>query len=646
MLTERTDAVPRRWLRYLLQVAGSFLLFAALNRFGSYFQIENGVSVFYPATAVDILACMYFGWRGAVAVILGTLFTPWHATDTWVTLTISGFLNAAEGMIPYLFFRAQPSLHKDLRDGRSLLWFLAVGTLLNSLFSATLGNLLLIPGPLRARQVFTWWAADFSAALLIATPLLAFAAPVLRWMNGEKEHSSRTFRSAVQVTMAVVLLGWFSSAAIRNVLVGSLDRERTTQEARRTEVTAILGQVSTLLTHGEGPSAARRAQSERLIARLQTLTRSPVEADLVRDLSVAVDDEDGMAAARAMRRLRTSSEQGQQLAWNSYQAKSRRIRFVSLVLDMLVLTILVLASLNLVLAISRPLRQMRNGVAALRTGSVFDASSVSTNLVELRTLAAALDDTSHRLQERERELVVQTERAMAGSQAKSDFLAKMSHELRTPLNSIVGFSELLIERSEEITPAKRRAFAENILRSGQTLLRLINDLLDISKVESGKMQFTFEEADVRSIVRGTVASTIPLFDSRRQMVELMMPEEPVVACVDAARIEQALLNLLSNANKFASEGDTIVVSCRSDRAHVEIAVADHGVGIRSEDQEKIFEEFEQGSGHRPMEGTGLGLAIARRLVEAHAGTLEVDSQPGSGAVFTIRMPLAAPQVAA
>src|SRR5258708_22349497 len=132
----------------------------------------------------------------------------------------------------------------------------------------------------------------------------------------------------------------------------------------------------------------------------------------------------------------------------------------------------------------------------------------------------------------------------------------MSHELRTPLNSIIGFSELLMEDAQ-VDPQKRRAFLDNVSTSAHRLLGLINDLLDISKVEAGKMPMRFQSIDLRSTIANTVASTMPLFDRKRQHVEVILPDEPMLVRADPARVEQVLLNLLSNANKFSPEGERI-----------------------------------------------------------------------------------------
>ncbi len=215
----------------------------------------------------------------------------------------------------------------------------------------------------------------------------------------------------------------------------------------------------------------------------------------------------------------------------------------------------------------------------------------------------------------------------------------MSHELRTPLNSIIGFSDLMTEQEETITREKRLGFLHNVSNSARHLLHLINDLLDIAKVESGKMKLQLEDVDLRVSIANTVASTQPLFVRKKQEVEVVTPDQPMIVRGDPGRIEQILLNLLSNANKFSPEGEKITVRGGPDESMWQIEVADRGIGIREEDQQRIFDEFEQVQTRSlQSSGTGLGLALARRFVEAHGGDIAVHSALGSGTVFRIRLP--------
>jgi len=322
--------------------------------------------------------------------------------------------------------------------------------------------------------------------------------------------------------------------------------------------------------------------------------------------------------------------------------KRHRITVVALMVDGLVIVILLLASATLLGSVSRPFAQIRSALEGMREGEPFAADRIHSNYDEIRSLAQTMSETSATLRSREEELRLQTERAVAASRHKSEFLAKMSHELRTPLNSIIGFSDLLMEQDDGgLDPAKRYNFLDNVSSSARHLLSLINDLLDIAKVESGKMTLELRDIDLRQTIARTVATTAPLFGRKRQEVEVSVPDEPMLVRADAGRVEQVLLNLLSNANKFSPEGEKITVATATDSREWKIEVRDHGIGISSEDQQRIFDDFEQvhATGSHSS-GTGLGLALAKRFMEAHGGVIEVQSDLGRGSVFRIRLPRA------
>jgi signal transduction histidine kinase/HAMP domain-containing protein len=224
---------------------------------------------------------------------------------------------------------------------------------------------------------------------------------------------------------------------------------------------------------------------------------------------------------------------------------------------------------------------------------------------------------------------------------KSEFLANMSHELRTPLNAVIGFSEVLIERMfGELNP-KQEEYLNDILSSGKHLLSLINDILDLSKIEAGRMELEAQAFDLPAALDN--ALTLIRERAARHSIRLEVHVDPLIGEVvaDERKVKQVLLNLLSNAVKFTPEGGKITVSATLNGEAVGVSVADTGVGIAAEDQETIFEEFRQvGDDYaRKREGTGLGLALARRLVELHGGTLSVQSEIGKGSTFTFTIPV-------
>ncbi|GID95390.1 response regulator [Amorphoplanes digitatis] len=240
------------------------------------------------------------------------------------------------------------------------------------------------------------------------------------------------------------------------------------------------------------------------------------------------------------------------------------------------------------------------------------------------------------------ELSASVEALTRASQAKSSFLANMSHELRTPLNAIIGFSDLM--RLEEPDGDRRRVPAdwiEHVHSSGRHLLGLINDILDLAKIEAGRLDLRLAPLRVDTAVVDLLTGLSPLLTSKRLTVTTKLPEVTVLA--DRVRFRQIVENLLSNAIKFTPEGGSIFVAAAAAADDfVDITVADTGVGIAQADHGRVFEEFQQvGDPERHRAGTGLGLALTKRLVTAHGGEIILDSAPGEGSAFTVRLPAAA-----
>ena len=231
------------------------------------------------------------------------------------------------------------------------------------------------------------------------------------------------------------------------------------------------------------------------------------------------------------------------------------------------------------------------------------------------------------------------------SEHKSVFLANMSHELRTPLNAIIGFSELMLDAKEsQFDSATQKRFLAQIHSSGKHLLGLINDILDLAKVEAGQMELRLQDVPVEPVIAQALELVEPLAAEKRLTIRSEASSAGEVLA-DAGKLKQMLLNLISNAIKFTAEGGTVTITARRLPNAVEIAVADTGIGISDADQAKIFMEFHQvdpGPGRR-QQGTGLGLALTRRFALLHGGDVRVTSKVGEGSVFTLRLPL---QVAA
>jgi signal transduction histidine kinase len=228
----------------------------------------------------------------------------------------------------------------------------------------------------------------------------------------------------------------------------------------------------------------------------------------------------------------------------------------------------------------------------------------------------------------------------AASQHKSEFLANMSHELRTPLNAVIGFSEVLLQQMFGSLNAKQDEYVKDISASGQHLLALINDILDLSKIEAGRMELTPAPFHLPTALDNAVI--LVKERAARHGITIQVNIDPGLGEVvgDERKVKQVVLNLLSNAVKFTSEGGRISLKAGLTDGAAEIAVTDTGVGIAPEDQAAIFEEFRQvGSDERRREGTGLGLTLAKKFVELHGGRIFVESEPGQGSTFTFTLPV-------
>lgn len=271
----------------------------------------------------------------------------------------------------------------------------------------------------------------------------------------------------------------------------------------------------------------------------------------------------------------------------------------------------------------------RREVAAFSDADVALAEIVAAIAAQAITRARLLEQLHH-----------QNLALDAASRHKSEFLATMSHELRTPLNAIIGFSELMIDASPgDFDDATEAQFLETIHSSGRHLLSLINDILDLSKVEAGHMELMLSECVIADVVTQILSTLQPL--ATRSAVTLRMDVDtmaPVVA--DSGKLKQILYNLLSNAIKFTPEGGVVTVQARNREDGLQLSVEDTGIGIDTEDQERIFQEFQQidMGPDRHFEGTGLGLTLTRRFVELHGGRIWVESTPGEGSQFHVFLP--------
>ncbi len=318
------------------------------------------------------------------------------------------------------------------------------------------------------------------------------------------------------------------------------------------------------------------------------------------------------------------------IAQNANAYENSRNLFIGVAAGAIVLALL----LGFVLSWSviGPIQSIDSRLAAIASGD-FSGHVDLTNRDELGALAANVNRMNDELRRLYRELET-------ASQHKSEFLANMSHELRTPLNAIIGFSQVLREGMVGGVNEKQVEYLDDILSSGNHLLSLINDVLDLSKVEAGQVELEVAPFSLQDALERGVSMVRERATKDGVRVTLHANGGLDVVTGDARRIRQVIFNLLSNAVKFAPAGGLVDVTAKQADGEVRVSVADTGPGIADHDLDRIFEEFQQTeAGARQHEGTGLGLALSKRFVEMHGGRIWCDSEVGKGSTFVFTLPL-------
>jgi signal transduction histidine kinase len=255
-------------------------------------------------------------------------------------------------------------------------------------------------------------------------------------------------------------------------------------------------------------------------------------------------------------------------------------------------------------------------------------------LIENKRLVESLQRSNKLLFEANEELKEATK-------AKSEFLARMSHELRTPLNVIIGFAELMLDRVPGEINEEQRQCLDDILTSGQHLLGLINDVLDLSKVEAGKMELRLTNIALAEVVESLTSAMVPVLAQRKQSLNVdLEPGLPPVHA-DEGKLKEVFFNLVSNSAKFTPDGGELKIEAVRKGDWCQVSVSDNGIGIKKEDREQIFEPFYQVNNSVAGEGkgTGLGLALVKQIVEMHGGRIWVESEYGKGSRFIFTLPL-------
>jgi len=292
----------------------------------------------------------------------------------------------------------------------------------------------------------------------------------------------------------------------------------------------------------------------------------------------------------------------------------------------------------------------QNGIIRVQASRLGILSGIKRDLAasseEFNKMTSALQEAyaglEQRVTERTKELALANQKLDEANRHKSAFLANMSHEFRTPLNAIIGFSEVLLDPSLKVTEEERRQFLTDVLNSGKHLLKLINEILDLSKIEAGRMELEIERGSLRDILEAVQSTMRPMAARKRIDLRVESDGRSPSFPMDAARLKQVLLNLVSNAIKFTPEAGKVWVRADMQDGTVCVEVGDTGPGIPPEEHDRIFLEFHQapvGTGNDKPEGTGLGLALAKRFVEMHGGRLWVESEAGKGSRFVFTLPI-------
>jgi signal transduction histidine kinase len=310
-------------------------------------------------------------------------------------------------------------------------------------------------------------------------------------------------------------------------------------------------------------------------------------------------------------------------------------------LTLLVICAGIAVTVLLVRVIAGPINELATAAKRIAEGDLTSQVAIKSR-DEIGDLATSFNRMAEAIEQRQNELKQFNAQLEAASQHKSQFLANMSHELRTPLNAIIGFSGILRnETVSRVSAEERREFLENILTSGRHLLDLINEILDLSKIEAGKDFLNLAEFPVPAVLGIACDTVMPLAETKRIRIDISIDPALSTITADEIKFKRILYNLLSNAIKFTPEHGSVGMQARRYGNQAEFSVTDTGIGIRPEDRERIFKEFEQVemSAERRFEGTGLGLTLAKKMVELHGGRIWVESELGKGSTFAFVLPL-------
>jgi signal transduction histidine kinase/CheY-like chemotaxis protein len=366
-----------------------------------------------------------------------------------------------------------------------------------------------------------------------------------------------------------------------------------------------------------------RKQAKSVASRIDDLHQS-------RDLLHVIEAEIGAMVANEEELLAARQQEATRQA-----ETTQRVMLVGTGLTLLIAVVMALLLSKLMVA---RIEALAAAADRLRAGNLSTRVQVGEGggQDEFHRLAEGFNRMAEDLQARDAQLAQRSMEVERANKMKSEFLASMSHELRTPLNAILGFSELLEDQSPGPLNEKQVRFVAHIRTGARHLLQLINDILDLSKIEAGQLDLQSEDFQLSSVVPEVISLVRQLAMAKRLQLEVSPPDQGLVVNADRVRVKQVLYNLLSNAVKFTPEGGRITLEVTRYDQKPALIVTDTGVGIRKDDLERVFEEFRQvGDESVKPQGTGLGLAITRRLVEQQGGKVWVESEVGKGSKFIV-----------
>jgi signal transduction histidine kinase len=384
-----------------------------------------------------------------------------------------------------------------------------------------------------------------------------------------------------------------------------------------------------------------RAMREKMMGDVLTGRRPPLTVPQWQDMTAP-------ALGSLMAVSRTALDIAASRAGDSLVAATREL-YQALAMMLVSIALAMLGAVYVIFRVVRPLRRITQALNAANAGQPAPITAFEGRADEIGQFSRALNLFQRNVAEKrtlEMEVVrknVEMEAAVTASRIKSEFLANMSHELRTPLNAVIGFSDMMLHRAFGPLPEKYEEYARLIHESGSHLLHLVSDILDLAKIEAGKMVLDIKETDLGGVVESCLQLSAGMADGRQVRLIKDMPDAAVLIHADSRACKQILLNLLSNAVKFSKPGGSVKVSLEVKSDFVRLRVRDKGIGIPDDVLPRLGKAFEQAA-NDPMlarEGTGLGLALVRQLVDAHGGTVHLASAENVGTCVTVELPLRA-----